>query len=63
MLTQLKIADKWSGPQPAERFENQLSGDNLRDRRSSRGIFLLVNRGVERQRWRLPDGTVDFEGS
>lgn len=61
--TELKIADKWTGPQLFERFENQLSGDYLRDRRSSRGIFLLVNRGKERQRWRMPDGTTaDFEG-
>lgn len=61
--TELKIADKWTGPQLFERFENQLSGDYLRDRRSSRGIFLLVNRGKRRQRWQSPDGTmVDFNG-
>jgi hypothetical protein len=61
--TELKIADKWTGPKLYERLENQLSGDYLRDRRSSRGIFLLVNRGKERQRWQRRDGTmVDFEG-
>nr|WP_278376149.1 hypothetical protein [Brucella anthropi] len=60
---ELKIADKWTGPKLFERFENQLSGDYLRDRRSSRGIYLLVNRGKQRQRWQLPDGTtMDFEG-
>ncbi len=60
---ELKIADKWTGPKLFERFENQLSGDYLRDRRSSRGIYLLVNRGKKRQRWQLPDGTtMDFEG-
>lgn len=60
--TELKIADKHSGPTLFERFENQLSGDYLRDRRSSRGIFLLVNRGKERQRWQMPDGSMaDFE--
>lgn len=60
---ELKIADKWSGPQLFERIENQLSGDYLRDRRSSRGIFLLVNRSKERQRWRLSDSMlVDFNG-
>lgn len=59
---ELKIADKWTGPKLFERFENQLSGDYLRDRRSSRGIYLLVNRGKEGQRWQLPDGTMaDFE--
>ncbi len=61
--TELKIADKWTGPQLYERLENQLSGDYLRDRRSSRGVFLLVNRGKERQRWQREDGTlVDFGG-
>jgi hypothetical protein len=58
----LKIADNWAGPQLFERLENQLSVDYLRDRRSSRGIFLLINRGKKRNRWQLPDGTlVDFE--
>ncbi|MGV1905071.1 hypothetical protein [Agrobacterium cavarae] len=60
--TELKIADKWTGPQLFERLENQLSGDYLRDRRSSRGIFLLVNRGKGRNRWQCSDGSlVDFE--
>jgi hypothetical protein len=60
--TELKIADNWTGPQLFERLENQLSGDYLRDRRSSRGIFLLLNRGEKRNRWQLPDGKlVDFE--
>lgn len=60
--TELKIADNWTGPQLFERLENQLSGDYLRDRRSSRGIFLLINRGKKRNRWQLPDETlVDFE--
>ncbi|XWN33644.1 MAG: hypothetical protein ROR55_11560 [Devosia sp.] len=60
---ELKIADKWSGPQLFERLENQLSGDYLRDRRCSRGIFLLVNRGKGRKRWQLSNSTlVDFNG-
>lgn len=56
--TELKIADKWTGPKLFERLENQLSGDYLRDRRSSRGVFLLVNRGKERNRWQIADGTL-----
>jgi hypothetical protein len=42
---ELKLADKWTGPALFERFEVQLCGDYLRDRRSSRGVFVLVYRG------------------
>jgi hypothetical protein len=38
---ELKLADKWTGPHLFERLEVQLCGDYLRDKRSSRGIFLL----------------------
>lgn len=60
---ELKLADKWSGPNLFERLENQLCGDYLRDNRSNRGAFVLVYRG-EKQRWELPIGnkTVDFAG-
>lgn len=60
---ELKLADKWSGPDLFERLENQLCGDYLRDNRSSRGFFLLVYRG-ETQRWQLPNSKtrVDFAG-
>ncbi len=51
---ELKIADKWTGPKLFERLENQLCGDYLRDVKSGRGVFLLVNRGEERSRWQLP---------
>jgi hypothetical protein len=58
--TELKIADKWSGPQLFERLEGQLVGDYLRDDASSRGIYLLINRGT-RRRWQLPNGEMaDF---
>lgn len=40
---ELKLANKWSGEELMERLENQLGCDYLRDRRSSRGIYLLVN--------------------
>ncbi|NKM63097.1 hypothetical protein GFL58_19195 [Rhizobium leguminosarum bv. viciae] len=38
-------------------WKNQLSGDYLRDRRSRRGVFLLIYRG-EKRSWQYPDGTV-----
>lgn len=52
---ELKLADKWTGPELFERLENQLSGDYLRDRRSSRGVFLMVHQGSKTS-WELPDG-------
>jgi hypothetical protein len=58
--TELKIADKWTGPQLFERLEAQLAGDYLRDDASSRGIYLLVYRGVQKH-WQLPNGEMaDF---
>jgi hypothetical protein len=53
--TELKIADNWTGPQLFERLEGQLAGDYLRDDASSRGIYLLVYRGVQKH-WQLPSG-------
>ncbi|CUI99652.1 NACHT domain-containing protein [Achromobacter ruhlandii] len=53
--TELKLADKWTGPHLFERLEIQLCGDYLRDVRSSRGIFVLVYLGTKRS-WDLPDG-------
>jgi hypothetical protein len=59
--TELKLAERWAGPKLFERLEIQLSGDYLRDNRSARGIFILVNRKKGR-RWRLPSGDlVDFD--
>ncbi|NWD52509.1 NACHT domain-containing protein [Pseudomonas gingeri] len=63
--TELKLAENWPGPQLYERMEIQLCGDYLRDRRSSRGIFLLVYGGRKnRKSWQLPDRStsVDFSG-
>jgi hypothetical protein len=53
--TELKIADNWTGPQLFERLEGQLAGDYLRDDASSRGVYLLIYRGVQK-RWQLPSG-------
>lgn len=53
--TELKLADKWTGPHLFERLEIQLCGDYLRDVRSSRGIFLLIYLGTKSY-WDLPNG-------
>ena len=52
---ELKLAEKWSGPSLFERLEIQLSGDYLRDIRSSRGIFVLVY-GGGRSSWTHQNG-------
>lgn len=52
---ELKLADKWTGPHLFERLEIQLCGDYLRDKRSSRGIFVLVYHG-NKASWDLPNG-------
>ncbi|NOI58887.1 ATP-binding protein [Vibrio coralliilyticus] len=52
---ELKLAENWTGPKLAERLENQLCGDYLRDSRSDRGIFLLVLR-KSKSVWMLPNG-------
>ncbi|MGH8107551.1 MAG: hypothetical protein ACREO1_02380 [Arenimonas sp.] len=53
---ELKLANEWSGAVLAERLENQLCNDYLRDQRSSRGIYLLMYQGG-RKYWDLSDGT------
>ncbi len=57
---ELKLADKWTGPELFERLENQLCGDYLRDPRSTRGLFVLVNR--KQGGWGIPgaSGRVGF---
>lgn len=49
---ELKIAGKWSGNVLFERLRNQLIGDYLRDQRSTRGVFLLVNTDISK-RWEI----------
>lgn len=53
--TELKLADKWTGPHLFERLEVQLCGDYLRDLRSSRGVFVIVYLGTKSY-WDLPNG-------
>jgi hypothetical protein len=50
---ELKLSEKWTGPELFERLENQLCGDYLRDNRSNRGLFVLVYRG-QKASWELP---------
>jgi hypothetical protein len=58
---ELKLADRWTGPKLFERLETQLSGDYLRDNRSGRGIFALVD--LSARQWELrSEERVDFEG-
>ncbi|MCM5555334.1 hypothetical protein [Pleomorphomonas sp. NRK KF1] len=59
---ELKLAEKWTGPQLFERLENQLCGDYLRDNRSNRGLFVLVY--TDGEGWRVPnrETMVDFTG-
>ena len=61
---ELKLADKWTGPQLIERLENQLCGDYLRDIRSGIGIFVLVYRSEKKAHWELPgsNNRVGFDG-
>ena len=40
---ELKIADKWSGPELFAKLKDQLCGDYLRDVDSTNGIYLLVH--------------------
>lgn len=56
---ELKLADRWSGPDLMERLENQLCGDYLRDDRSNYGIFLLANRAKDKK-WHIERKSVNF---
>ena len=61
---ELKLADSssWSGPKLFKHMEEQLGGDYLRDKRSTRGLFVLVNRGNKTE-WHSPTGEkLDFDG-
>lgn len=55
---ELKLADKWSGPSLFERLRVQLNEDYLRDNRSSRGLFVLVNRATKT--WEVDDKKYNF---
>ena len=57
---ELKIADKWTGPELFERLENQLCGDYLRAQNSRCGVFLLLYRGQQKHWERIPSKKLDF---
>lgn len=62
VAVELKLADKWTGPELFERLENQLSAAYLRDRRSLQGIYVLIHQG-KKQSWELSTGSrTDFHG-
>lgn len=50
---ELKLVDKWTGPELFERLKTQLCGDYLRDSHSTRGIYLLIYKGTKK-RWDIP---------
>ena len=50
---ELKIADKWSGPQLFAKLKDQLCGDYMRDVDSTSGIYLLVHHG-KKIKWQHP---------
>lgn len=55
---ELKLADNWPGPSLFERLRVQLNEDYLRDNRSSRGLFVLVNRAAKT--WVVDDKKYSF---
>ena len=50
---ELKIADKWSGPELFAKLKDQLCRDYLRDMDSTSGIYLLIHCG-KKKRWQHP---------
>ncbi len=58
---ELKLLEKWSGPQLCERLRNQLVGDYLRERNARSGVMLLVWRGsTTREKWKINGSMVDL---
>jgi len=50
---EIKLADRWTGPQLLERLENQLIGQYMRDANARHGIYVLGIVG-ERSFWVMP---------
>ncbi|UIJ38715.1 hypothetical protein LWC08_03865 [Desulfobaculum bizertense] len=56
---ELKLLEKWTGPQLCERLCNQLAGDYLREEAAGCGVMLLIWRGrVSRSHWKIGDKQV-----
>jgi hypothetical protein len=59
---ELKLLEKWSGPQLCERLRNQLVGDYLREQSAKFGVMLLVWRGIDQphKRWEIKSNRVEL---
>jgi hypothetical protein len=58
---ELKLLEKWTGPQLCERLRNQLVGDYLRETNARSGVMLLVWRGSSTQKkWEINGAMVDL---
>ena len=58
---EVKVAEKWSGPNLCERIRNQLAGDYLRDCAEGCGVLLLVQKNNKTEkRWRIDGHLYSF---
>jgi hypothetical protein len=60
---ELKLLEKWTGPELCERFRNQLVGDYLREPSARFGVMILVWRGTDQaqKRWEINGSRVDLK--
>lgn len=60
---ELKLLEKWTGPELCERFRNQLVGDYLREPSARFGVMLLVRRGTDQtqRRWEINGSRVELK--
>lgn len=59
---ELKLLEKWTGPELCERLRNQLVGDYLREPSAKFGVMLLVWRGTDQtqKRWQINGSLVEL---
>jgi hypothetical protein len=59
---ELKLLEKWTGPQLCERLRNQLVRDYLREESARFGVMLLVWRGFsqDQKRWEINGSLVEL---
>ncbi len=59
---ELKLLEKWTGPQLCERLRNQLVRDYLREESARYGVMLLVWRGFsqDQKRWEINGSLVEL---
>jgi hypothetical protein len=60
---ELKLLEKWRGPQLCERLRNQLVGDYLRESSARFGVMLLVWRGTDQAQgsWEINGSRVELK--